>query len=439
MSPSRTISVLAIACTALALAVLRDGADLSAGPGVLTAGPKASCDADNAGLKLPDGFCATIFADSIGRARHLTVDSDGNVAVALGRSRDDSSNVGVVALRDENGDGTADIQHHFGDLGGNGIALYQGYLYFAPNDRVLRYPLSSGLLEPAGPPEIIVSGLPSDRSHRAKSIAITPDGILYVNIGAPSNSCQEQDRAAGSPGQDPCPQLETRAGIWKFDANKTGQTQADGERFATGLRNVVALALNPSDGSLYGVQHGRDQLGQSWSDLFTQEQNAELPSEELVKIEPGDDFGWPYCYHDPKLNRLVLAPEYGGDGEKAGRCAQKKEPIAAFPAHWAPNALLFYEGDQFPEHYRGGAFIAFHGSWNRAPLPQGGYNVVFFPLENGKPTGEWELFAEGFAGEHVGPRDAAHRPSGLALGPDGELYISDDKGGRIYRVIYAGE
>ncbi len=397
-----------------------------------------NCDPDNGGITLPDGFCASVFADDVGRARHLTVAPNGDVFVAVARSRAEGSPVGIVALRDTDGDGAADVQTRFGDLGGTGIALYDGYLYFAPRDRVIRYPLPAGSLQPSGPPQTIVSGLPADRSHAPKSIAITLDGTLYVNIGAPTNSCQQEDRTAGSPGHDPCPQLETRAGIWKFDADVSDQSPGDGERFATGLRNVVALTLQPATGVLYGVQHGRDQLNQMWPDLFTQEQSAEKPSEELVRIERGDDFGWPYCYHDSELNRLVLAPEYGGDGREEGRCNEKKEPLVALPAHWAPNALLFYTGTQFPERYQGGTFVAFHGSWNRAPLPQGGYNLVFVPLNGDQPAGDWEVFAEGFPGEQVDPRNADHRPCGLAQGPDGALYVSDDRGGRIWRIVYVG-
>ena len=118
---------------------------------------------------------------------------------------------------------------------------------------------------------------------------------------------------------------------------------------------------------------------------------------------------------------------------------EKKGPAFAFPAHWAPEAILFYTADQFPAKYRNGAFISFHGSWNRDPLPQGGYKVVFLPFENGRPAAEFEVFADGFAGPDVSPRDALHRPTGLAVGPDGSLYIADDKGGRIWRVLYVGE
>jgi len=211
------------------------------------------------------------------------------------------------------------------------------------------------------------------------------------------------------------------------------QTLEDGERWATGLRNTVALAVDPSDGQLYGVVHGRDQLRQSWG--FSEESSAEKPSEEFHRIERGRKYSWPYCYPDPEVGRLVTAPEYGGDGSDFRRCEGLTEPLIAFPAHWAPNALVFYEGHAFPDPYRKGMFIAFHGSWNRAPLPQEGYNVVFAPFEDGQPTGTWNVFADGFAGDDPGPRTARHRPTGLAVGPDGSLYITDDRGGTIWRVF----
>ena len=396
------------------------------------------CAADNGGITLPDGFCAVVVADGVGAVRHMAIAPNGDIFAARMRGRrNPDAPAGVLALRDTDGDGQADQQVTIGDKNGTGIALRDGYLYLGPDDGVVRYPLPEGSLEPSGPEEVIVSGLPGTRSHRAKSIAINGDD-LFVNIGAPSNTCQAVDREAGSPGQDPCPELETRGGIWRFSAGRTGQTQADGERYATGLRNVVALALNPMNLGLYGVQHGRDQLFMNWPDLFTEEDQAEKPAEEFVKIERGDDYGWPFCFYDPLQNKKVLAPEYGGDGVTVGLCADKKDPLMAFPGHWAPNGLLFYTGDQFPESYRGGAFIAFHGSWNRAPLPQAGYKVVFVPFEGDGPAGSYEVFADGFAGEEVSPRGATFRPAGLAQGPDGSLYISSAKGGRIWRVMYRG-
>ena len=404
------------------------------------AGPP-TCDPDIVGLSLPNGFCAVVVADSVGPARHLDVAANGDIFVAIrntfGPERTPIPG-GVIALRDVDGDGRVDEQVRWGENGGNEVVLHGGYLYFATDDAVLRYLLPEGALFPSGPPDTLVSGLPAVANHRAKSLAVSDDGSLFVNIGSPSNACQVEPRAVGSPGQDPCPQLDTRAGIWRFDTGRTGQTQADGERFATGLRNTVALRLHPS-GALFGVVHGRDQLSALWPDYFTHEMSADKPAEEFVRIERGDDFGWPYCYYDPESDTKVLAPEYGGDGVAVGRCAGMEQPLVDFPAHWAPNDLEFYSATQFPEHFRGGAFVAFHGSWNRAPMPQAGYNVAFTPFAGGSPTGDWEIFADGFAGEELGPRSAANRPVGLALGPDGSLYISDSVRGRIWRIVFVGE
>jgi glucose/arabinose dehydrogenase len=381
-----------------------------------------------------------VVVDSLGPARHLDVAPNGDIIVALrnlgGRSQEAVPG-GLVVLRDNDGDGRADEWRRFGDNGGNEVLLHGDHLFFATDDAVLRYPFPPGSLAPSGPPDTIVSDLPAVQNHRAKSLAMGPDGSLFVNIGSPSNACQTEPRSVGSPGLDPCPQLETRAGIWRFDSSVLGQTQDDGTRFATGLRNTVALRTHPS-GVLFGVVHGRDQLASLWEGMFTNQQSAEKPAEEFVRIEEGDDFGWPYCYFDPDTDTKVLAPEYGGDGTITGRCTEMKDPLIDFPAHWAPNDLEFYGGTQFPERYRGGAFVAFHGSWNRAPGPQGGYNVVFAPFQGNDPTGEWEVFAEGFPGDDVSPRGATYRPTGLAQGPDGSLYIADSRIGRIWRVTYPG-
>jgi len=401
-------------------------------PAALACAPHASAqDPPCAGLTLPAGFCATIVADDVGSARHLAVLPNGDLAVALeGRLG------GVLVLRDSNGDGVADARARFGPRGGTGIAYGNGYLYFALNDMILRWRWSDGALEPAGPPDTVVSGLAHGRQHAAKSIALGTDGMLYVNIGAPSNSCQVEDRQLQSPGRDPCPILDTAGGIWRFDASRLHQTEADGYRFATGLRNVVALTVDPATNQVYGVQHGRDQLSQNWPRLYDDSANAEKPAEEFFHLVDGGNYGWPYCFYDPALHQKILNPEYGGDGHTVGRCAQMQMPLMAFPAHYAPDGIVFYHGTQFPEAYRGGVFIAFHGSWNRAPLPQEGYNVVFVPMANGRPSGEWTVFANGFRGDPGGR--AAHRPVGLAVGRDGSLYVADDTGGRIYRISYTG-
>jgi glucose/arabinose dehydrogenase len=274
----------------------------------------------------------------------------------------------------------------------------------------------------------VARNLAGARQHGIKTFTLGEGNQLFVNHGAPSNSCQRDDRQPRSPGMDPCPLLDTTGGIWLFDADRLGQTGADGQRYATGLRNTVALAVRSADRTLYGAVHGRDVLGATWG--YNDTASAEKPSEEFVRITQGTDVGWPYCYHDPALGRKVLSPEYGGDGTAVGRCAEKQAPLIAFPAHWAPNGLLFYTGSSFPTRFRNGAFIAFHGSWNRAPLPQQGFKIVFVPFAGDAP-GSWEVFADGFQAQRS-------RPVDVAQGPDGSLYVSDDGRGRVYRIVYRG-
>jgi len=395
----------------------------------------APCAADNAGLTLPAGFCAAVVAESLGPIRHITVAANGDVLGAVRARRNEPNSGGVVVLRDADGDGRLEVQRRFGPAGGSGVALHGGFLYFSTDDAVVRWPWRTGQVEPGGPPDTVAHGLTNRGQHSAKGLALSGNA-LYVSIGAPSNSCQVQDRAAGSPGKDPCDLLEISGGIWRFAADGHGQTQQQGERFATGLRNPFAVAIEPSAGTLFAMQHGRDDLNRIWPALYTEQQNSELPAEELFRIERGGDYGWPYCYYDPAQKKKLLMPEYGGDGQAVGRCAGARGPELAFPAHWAPNGLVFYSGSQFPAAYRGGAFIAFHGSWNRSPV-QAGYNVVFAPFTGGRATGTWDVFAQGFPGGEVrAAGDAAHRPTGVAVGPDGSLYVSDDRGGRIYRISY---
>lgn len=397
---------------------------------------KTPADAANAGLKLPEGFSAVVFADDIGRARHLSVNSNGDLYVAL---KNMNQGGGLACLRDENGDGIAEQIKYHGIYEGTGVKIHDGYVYFGADTVVVRYKLNDGELLPSANAEIIANGFSNEDQHSSKPITFDQSGNMYVTVGAPSNACQEQDRTKGSKGIDPCPLLELHGGIWRFKADSLNQDQAkDGYRYATGIRNAVAITWNTTENKLYALQHGRDQLSQFFPEYYTEEQSAKLPAEEFLLVEDGSDFGWPYCYFDPFQNKKVLAPEYGGDGSKVDRCEAPDDPILAFPAHTAPNDVLFYTGEMFPERYKNGAFIAFHGSWNRAPQPQEGYFVVFVPFKGAIPEGEWEVFASGFAGVDVvkSPRDAHHRPCGLAQGPDGALYISDDVHGRIYRIFY---
>ena len=398
-----------------------------------------ACDPDNGGISLPAGFCALVAADNLGVGRHMAVAANGDLFVAIRAG--EASPGAVLALRDANGDGKFEVRERFAAEGGTGIALRPGYLYLGQDTKVVRYAMKDGELKPSGPAEIVAT-LPDQQGHRAKGLAFDDRGGLYVNVGAPSNACQstgESDRKPGLPGQMPCPLLQNHGGIWRFDENKIGQTQQNGgRRYATGMRQPYALAWH--DGALYAVQHGRDQLDTLFPKLFNAKQNAELPSEEFLRVTDGANFGWPYCFYNNAEGKLVNNPEYGGDGKKNDRCGAFTPPTVAFPGHWAPNDVVFYTGTQFPKPYQGGAFVAFHGSWNRAPLPMAGYNVTFVPFSAGKP-GAREVFADGFAGKTplMSPAEAVARPGGLAVGPDGSLYITEDVKGRIWRVMYKGK
>ncbi len=408
-----------------------------------------SCPSDDTGLTLPAGFCATVFADGIGHARHMVVGPSGVVYVNTWSGDyygHEVTHAGgfLVALQDKTGAGKADVIERFGETiqtggaGGTGIGMYKGSIYAEINDRIVRYALPAGSIVPRDGPETIVSGLPLGGDHPMHPFIIDAEGSMYVDVATATNACQLQNRQPQSPGANPCTELETRGGIWRYDANKTNQTFSPAARYATGIRNAEGFAID-SAGRIFVTQHGRDQLHANWPDLYKPSEEATLPAEELLLLKPGGDYGWPECYYDGVAQKLVLAPEYGGDGGKrVGACASKSAPVAAFPAHWAPNGMTRYDKKQFPARYRNGVFIAFHGSWDRAPYPQGGYNVVFQPLLGDHASGNCEIFADGFAGAVKTPEGAAHRPSGVAVGADGSLFISDDIRGRIYRVVYQG-
>ncbi|OON67027.1 PQQ-dependent sugar dehydrogenase [Hymenobacter sp. CRA2] len=392
-------------------------------------------DPDNAGLKLPAGFKALVAAETGGRARHITVTPQGLIYVKL--NRPNAAGKGILTLR-STATGKAEAVGGFGNYGGTGIYAKGGYLYASSDEEVFRYQLNAkGEVVNPDKPEKVVTGLINRRQHESKSVVVDNDGNLYVNVGAYSNSCQVKDRQKGSLGQPNCPILDSAGGIWQFRADKLNQNYGTGTRYATGLRNVVGLDWNAQAGQLFVIQHGRDQLHDIFPEMYTTQQSAELPAECLYALKKGDNAGWPYMYYDGQQRKKMMAPEYGGDGKKEAT-GNFIEPAAAFPAHTAPNGLLFYTGTLFPERYRNGAFIAFHGSWNRAPEPQKGYYVVFQPFKNGKPSGDWEIFADNFAGDAA--KAAAgrpdHKPCGLAQGPDGSLYVTDDKKGTIFRIVY---
>lgn len=413
-------------------------------PAAANATVAVPCAADNANLTLPPGFCATLFATALGAPRHMAVAPNGDVLVIVnpyataaeaGGARQGGS---LMLLRDANGDGKAEVVKKLAPGSGSGVGLHGGYVYFSNASTIVRASYHPGDTT-IGPVEAVIADLPNTGNHRANNFVIV-GSTLYLNVGSATNACQNPDRKPGVKGTDPCVELETRAGVWAFDAGKVAQHMADGTRYATGMRNSVSLTVNPRDNTLWATMHGRDGLqappvGQ-W--FFSNEYGAENPAEQVNHILKGDNFGWPYCYFSTEEKKLVTAPEYGGDGKKTDRCDTPKKPAYFFPAHWAPNDMLFYSGAEFPSEYTRGAFVAFHGSWNRAPLPQQGFRVVFLPI-TGDKAGTYRDFATDFSSNGGPGKDGKlHRPTGLAQGTDGSLYIADDVGGTIYKVSYKG-
>jgi glucose/arabinose dehydrogenase/cytochrome c553 len=411
-------------------------------------------DSDNGGLILPGNFKALVVTDSIGRARHIAVNDNGDIYVKLTFNDALHGAGGTVGLRDTDNDGKADTIAYFGDYkdeGGLavGVTIHNGFLYTSTVRQVLRNKLTPGKLVPESETEIVLTDEDKNVTknwHTTKPLAFDNKGNMYVPFGSPNDACQDMTLygPTGIPngkGLDPCPDLENHAGVWRFDAGKTGLTQKDGYKYATGLRSIVGMQWNPEDESLYAVVNGIDNFHTIYPDLYSLWEAAVLPAELLARVTEGSDFGWPYAYYDQMQQKNVLQPGYGGDGKIIGRAAEFDTPVMGFPGHWAPMDILFYQGNQFPERYKKGAFIAFHGSTDRSPYPQAGYIVCFVPMENGKVSGEWEVFADGFTGVDtvVNTSDAHYRPMGLATGPDGSLYISESNKGKIWRVMYKGD
>jgi len=397
----------------------------------------------NGGLILPDGFDAVVVVDSLpGRARHLAVNNNGDIYVKANRKIDGGMN---YVLRDSNKDGRADIIKNFGPIESEGayatgMRIHNGYLYTSSEMIVYRYKLNPNEMVPTSEAEFIVIDSGQPREHDGKPLAFDGKGHIFVPFGAPSDACQVENRLPGSPGMRPCPILDSNAGVWMFDENKRNQFRTtDGIKVATGLRSLVAMTWNVQDSTLYCVGHGRDGLVNGWPQFYNEWQSALLPSEAFYRLKPGANAGWPYYYFDQMKGKVMVNPEYGGDGKIENTDKSIETPIVGFPGHYAPNDLLFYTGNQFPDRYKNGAFIAFHGSTIRAPYPQGGYIVAFVPFVNGKPQ-KWEVFADGFTGKDtlVNTSDSKYRPMGLAQGPDGSLYVSESNKGKIWKIQFKG-
>ncbi|HTI60071.1 PQQ-dependent sugar dehydrogenase [Mucilaginibacter sp.] len=383
-----------------------------------------------ADLKLPDGFSATIVADSLGALRHLAVTSQGDIYVKLNSLRDGK---GIYFLSDTDHNGSIDKKVGFAGYPGTGILIKNDELYSSSNTGVFKYKLDAkGMVTDTGKPEVIVKGLVDKGRDNSKSIAIDGKGDLFVTVGSYNETCRQKDSGKGIPG---CPLLDSVGGVWEFKTNKTDQSYADAVHYARGLKNVVGIDWNSNSNSLFVMQHGRGSFDDKFAQYYTPKQSAELPAETMYELHKGADAGWPFIYYDQFQKKKMLAPEYGGDGKKSVE-GKYIDPVVAFPAHLGPNDLLFYTGKMFPEKYRNGAFIVFHGQSSQLKK---GYLVAFVPFKDGKPSGEWEIFADNFAGFDLAKPNGAtlrYRPMGLAQGPDGALYISDDLKGAIFKITY---
>jgi glucose/arabinose dehydrogenase len=318
----------------------------------------------------------------------MAVGPDGEVYVAergMGR---------IVRLPDEDGDGVADETQVVADglRSPSSIAFHpDGSLYVGETTRVVRVtdPDSDGVFDASG---VVVSGLPSG-GHSTRTVLFSPDGsTMYVSVGSSCNVCEETD--------------PRRATIMRYEPDGSGEAV-----FARGLRNAVGITFRPGADELWATNNGRDWLGD------------DQPPETVYLVREGDDAGWPRCH-----SGRIEDPDLGGTGSCEGVIA----PEVEMQAHSAPLGLTFYTGDQFPEEYRGDLFVAFHGSWNRSTPT--GYKVVRIPMDE-DGAGEAQDFATGWL------RDSGSqwgRPVDVLTGPDGSLFVSDDAGGTIYRIFYAG-
>jgi glucose/arabinose dehydrogenase len=388
------------------------------------------CDA----LEVPPGFCATEFAPNVGPVRHLAVSARGVVYAATWR--EGRREGGVVALVDTNGDGRADVRERFGTEGGSGLVLRDSQLFLGTWSTVRRWTLPRDGLVPMGDGDAVVIGMP-ETEHGARSLAVDGDGHLYVNVGVPSNACERDYPGRNFRGQEPCSELASGGGIWRFRSDSTAQQFSIDARYATGLRHTVALTVD-HNGTVWGAPHAIDHLDRWWPDAgYSREDAAGMPSETLHRISLGGDYGFPYCMFDARAGRYVASPAYAQSGAPRS-CDTAPRPDAVLDAHSAPLALQFYQASAFPPRYRGGLFIALHGSLFRDPLPRTGYGVAFIPFENGAPSGPVEPFAAGRRRLGGSLGTALIRPSGLAVDSSGALYIADDTGERIWRVTWNG-
>ena len=337
---------------------------------------------------VPEGFQVNVFAEDFKEPRWLAIAPNGDVFLA------DSRGGKVVVLRDPKNTGGAQENELF--AGGLelpfGIAFHENYVYVGDMDAVLRFPYDPKTSKRTGEAEKLMD-LPRG-GHSTRSLAFTADGKkLYVGVGSESNVNIEDD--------------QRRAAVMICDP--------DGKNtrlFATGLRNPVGLALEPKTKQLWTTVNERDGLGD------------DLPPDYFTTVQDGGFYGWPYSYIGDNVDPRVKP-------QRPELVAKAIVPDVLLGSHRAPLQFAFYTGTQFPEKYRGGAFIAEHGSWNRSL--RAGYQVVFVPFRDGQPVGDPETFLAGLVTDPKA-RDVPGRPVGVAVAKDGSLLVSDDVAGVVYRV-----
>ncbi len=346
---------------------------------------------DSAQLEAPAGFSVSVYADDLQGPRTMLYAPNGDLFIAQSRAGS------VIVLRDTNNDGEPDARTVYaqGLNGVFGMAFHEGYLYLGRTDSIVRYKYKDGDTQAQGTPEKLVD-LPTG-GHSTRNIVFSRDGKkMYVAVGSASNK---------SDGEEP-----RRAAVNEYNPDGTGQRV-----FASGLRNPVALTLQPGTDTIWVSVNERDTLGD------------DLVPDYITSVKDGGFYGWPYSYIGSNYD-----PEHR---DKRPDLVQRAiVPDVLLPAHAAAVGLTFYTGTQFPQRYQNGAFVGLHGSWNRSKLS--GYRVAFVPFQNGKPSGPVEDFLTGWIIADGNPGSTWGRPVSPFVAKDGSLLVSDDVGNKIWRVRY---
>ena len=352
--------------------------------------PRVVAQPAGATLHVPPGFSVSVFASDLDGPRNMLLASNGDVIVT------ETAANRITILRDANRDGVAEFRYPFaGELNAPyGLALHDRWLYVGNEDAVVRIPYAAGQTRATGQPERLAPLPPG--GHSTRGVIFNRTGTkMYVSVGSATNV---------SAGEAP-----ERAAVLEFNPDGTGK-----RIFASGLRNPVGLAWEPVTGALWTAVNERDGLGD------------DLVPDYATDVRAGAFYGWPYAYLGPHEDPRRK-------GEHPDLVAKAVVPAVLIDSHSAPLGIAFYTGSMFPAEYRGSAFVALHGSWNRAKRT--GYKIIRIPFRDGHPTGGYDDFLAGWMTDDS-KRSVWGRPVGLLQLADGSLLVSDDGGGKIWRVTY---